>query len=67
MAFPSISTGAYGYPIEQASRTALETVRGFTEKEGRPGEVVFALFSGEDLRTYLDALRGLRQSSQPPD
>ena len=60
IAFPSIGTGAYGYPIEQASRTALETVKGYAEKEGRPGEVVFVLFSEEDLQTYLDALRGPR-------
>lgn len=59
MAFPSISTGAYGYPIVQASRTALETVRGYAEADVRPREVVFVLFSEDDLQTYLHALQKL--------
>lgn len=58
VAFPSIGTGAYGYPVREASRVAVETVRGYAEAEGRPAEVVFVLFSDEDLRTYLDALGG---------
>jgi O-acetyl-ADP-ribose deacetylase (regulator of RNase III) len=33
IAFPSISTGAYSYPIEDASRIALKAVKGFLEKE----------------------------------
>jgi O-acetyl-ADP-ribose deacetylase len=57
VAFPSISTGAYGYPIEKASRVALGAVRRYVEKEGGPAEVVFVLFSEGDLKTYLDALR----------
>ena len=56
VAFPSISTGAYGYPIRKASRIALEEVKGYAEREGRPAEVVFVLFSDGDLRIYLDAL-----------
>lgn len=59
VAFPSISTGAYGYPIEEASRVALETVKKCVEKEGRPAEVAFVLFSKGDLKTYLDALHDL--------
>ena len=56
VAFPSISTGAYGYPIEKASRVAVEAVKGYVEREGRPAEVVFVLFSEGDLRRYLDAI-----------
>jgi O-acetyl-ADP-ribose deacetylase (regulator of RNase III) len=56
IAFPSISTGAYGYPIEEASRIALKTVKEYVEKEGRPAEVVFVLFSESDLKVYLRAL-----------
>ncbi len=52
VAFPSISTGAYGYPIEAASRIALKAVKEFVEKEGWPPEVVFVLFSGRDLEVY---------------
>jgi O-acetyl-ADP-ribose deacetylase (regulator of RNase III) len=55
VAFPSISTGAYGYPIEQASHVALGTVKTFLEKEDRLDEVVFVLFSERALETYVDA------------
>ncbi len=56
VAFPSISTGAYGYPIAEASRVALGAVKKYVEKEGRPGQVTFVLFSEGDVRTYLEAL-----------
>lgn len=56
IAFPSISTGAYGYPIEKASRTALETVKEFLEKEDRLEKVVFVLFSKHDLDIYKGAV-----------
>jgi O-acetyl-ADP-ribose deacetylase (regulator of RNase III) len=59
VAFPSISTGAYGYPMEKASGVALRTVKDFVEKEGRPAEVVFVLFTETDLKVYLQALREL--------
>jgi O-acetyl-ADP-ribose deacetylase (regulator of RNase III) len=55
VAFPSISTGAYGYPIEQASRVALGAVKTFLEKENRLDEVVFVLFSERALETYVSA------------
>jgi O-acetyl-ADP-ribose deacetylase len=56
VAFPSISTGAYGYPIHEASRVALRTVKDFLEKEDGLDEVVFVLFSERDWKIYLDAL-----------
>jgi O-acetyl-ADP-ribose deacetylase (regulator of RNase III) len=52
VAFPSISTGAYGYPVADASRTALKTVKAFLEKEDSLAEVVFVLFSDRDLKIY---------------
>jgi O-acetyl-ADP-ribose deacetylase (regulator of RNase III) len=55
VAFPSISTGAYGYPIRDASRIALRTVKAFLEKDCKLREVVFVLFSESDLKVYLDA------------
>ena len=57
ISFPSISTGAYGYPIEKASRIALSTVKEFLEKEDKLVEVVFVLFSQRDLETYKKAAR----------
>jgi O-acetyl-ADP-ribose deacetylase (regulator of RNase III) len=49
IAFPSISTGAYGYPIEKASKIALKTVEEFLEKEDNLNEVFLVLFSKPDL------------------
>lgn len=51
IAFPSISTSAYGYPIELASKVALKTVRTFL-LEGSPLDVTFVLFTDGYLRTY---------------
>ena len=52
VAFPSISTGAYGYPIEKACKIALKTVKEFLEKEDKLDEVVFVLFTQKDLEIY---------------
>lgn len=50
IAFPSISTGVYSYPVEQAAAIAVETVNRFvTEHTGVIDEVTWALF---DERTY---------------
>ena len=59
IAFPSISTGAYGYPIEEASRIALATVKAFLEKEDRLEKVIFVLFSERDFEVYLKAVKNL--------
>jgi O-acetyl-ADP-ribose deacetylase (regulator of RNase III) len=59
IAFPSISTGAYGYPVEEASGVALRMVKDFVEKEGRLAEVVFVLFTEADLKVYIQTLREL--------
>ncbi|RLI05973.1 O-acetyl-ADP-ribose deacetylase [Candidatus Bathyarchaeota archaeon] len=57
IAFPSISTGAYGYPIEKACKIALKTVKEFLEKEDKLDEVVFVLFTQSDLETYEKAAK----------
>src|SRR5262245_2308059 len=57
LAFPSISTGAYRFPVQDAAGIALGTVSSFLEE--RPGIldlVRFVLFSASDLRVYGDAL-----------
>jgi len=55
VAFPSISTGAFGYPIAEASKVALKTVRAFLEKEDNISEVTFVLYSERDLQIYDEA------------
>lgn len=63
VAFPSISTGAYGYPIDQAARVALQTV--IDVLDAHPDafdEVRFVLFSASDFAAYDDALSTLTSS-----
>jgi O-acetyl-ADP-ribose deacetylase (regulator of RNase III) len=59
IAFPSISTGAYGYPIEDASRIAVRTVKEFLEKEDKLEKVVFVLFSERDFEIYLETAKSI--------
>jgi O-acetyl-ADP-ribose deacetylase (regulator of RNase III) len=55
VAFPSISTGVYAYPIEGASRIALKTVKQFLIDENQLEEVIFVLFTKFDFGVYIDA------------
>ena len=57
IAFPSISTGAYGYPTEEAARVALAAVKDFLEKEDKIDKVTFVLFSDRDLGIYQNAAK----------
>ena len=57
IAFPSISTGAYRYSIEKASRIALTTVKEFLEKEDKLDKVTFVLFTKHDLEVYTQAVK----------
>jgi O-acetyl-ADP-ribose deacetylase (regulator of RNase III) len=67
LAFPSISTGIYGYPIELASKIAVCTVRSSLQKLPAIREVIFCCFSPADLRVYEDVLNETSAILQPPD
>jgi len=58
LAFPSISTGVYGYPIEQAAEVAVATVREALAAGSSVTEVTFACFSEADLAVYEAVLGG---------
>jgi len=65
VAFPSISTGAYGYPVEKAARVALEAVIGFLREHPGSLELVrFVLFTQRDCDAYAAALEELMPSPQ---
>jgi O-acetyl-ADP-ribose deacetylase len=55
IAFPAISCGAYGYPIELAAKVALETVAGVLEHEQSILGVSFVCFSDADYDIYVEA------------
>lgn len=52
ISFPSISTGAYGYPLREACRVALQTIKEFIIHHNKLREVQFILFKLDDLKTY---------------
>lgn len=54
LSFPSISTGAYGFPTERAARIALSIIQDFLKRHTFE-EVRFVLFSERDLKTYEEA------------
>ncbi len=57
VAFPSISTGAYGYPVASAARTAIATVLEFVQgNAGAFEEIRLVLFSAADFDLYARAL-----------
>jgi O-acetyl-ADP-ribose deacetylase (regulator of RNase III) len=64
IAFPSISTGVYGYPIRAAAAVALKTVIEFVEARKGIDLVRFVLFSESDLTVYKETLSGMLDS--PP-
>ena len=59
IAFPSLSTGAYAYPLQQAARIALHTVTTYLRLHGRPELVRFVLFDDRTYEAYADALAAI--------
>lgn len=56
IAFPSISTGAYGFPIERASKIAVREMRSFLDRNGSIG-VTVVCFDGLVYDCYMDAMK----------
>ena len=52
VAFPSISTGAYGFPLERATKIALNETKKFLENDNKIEKVVFVCFGKQALDTY---------------
>jgi O-acetyl-ADP-ribose deacetylase (regulator of RNase III) len=60
LAFPAISCGVYGYPVEEAAPIAIETTLAFLGERPLPERVVFVLFSPEHCGVYQQHLARLR-------
>jgi O-acetyl-ADP-ribose deacetylase (regulator of RNase III) len=59
VAFPALSAGAYGYPLNEAAHVALSTTLDVLRQHDRPAEVRFVLFDERALRTFADRLAAL--------
>jgi len=58
ISFPSISTGAYGYPVAEVARIALRTVVSFLKEQATSiKEIVFVLFDSRAYESYHSALQ----------
>ncbi len=53
IAFPAISTGVYGFPLERGARIALAETRAFLASDDTLAEVVFVCFGQGAYQTYL--------------
>ena len=56
IAFPAISCGAYGYPLQEAAQIAVKTTREFLTDEDKIDKVIFVLWSDEIYEAYLQLL-----------
>ena len=67
ISFPSISTGAYGYPVDLASKVAIDAVIAFLSQSTTSiKEVVFVLFDAQTLGTYASALKEIGEKGGLP-
>jgi len=58
IAFPSISTGAYGHPVDEAAKIAVSTVASFLKEQATSlKDVVFVLFDSRTYQSYCSALQ----------
>ena len=62
IAFPAISTGIYGYPLDQATGIAVRETAGFLAEHESPATVTFVCFSRRALEAYQRALGELASS-----
>ncbi len=57
IAFPAISTGIYGFPIERATRIAVKTVQSFLENNDVIEKIIFVCFDEKAYRVYESILK----------
>jgi O-acetyl-ADP-ribose deacetylase (regulator of RNase III) len=59
VAFPAISTGIYGYPLEAATEIAIDSVAGWLRRHGEIDQVIFCCFGQQVVEAYESALAKL--------
>ena len=70
IAFPAISTGVYGFPLERATQIAVETVSHFLEENALDIKVVFVCFSAQAYQIYqkiIELQQDEENLSAPPN
>ena len=61
IAFPALSTGAYGYPMDLAAERSLSAVREFLLEQQKPEVVRFVLFDGGSFGAFARALEAMAE------
>jgi O-acetyl-ADP-ribose deacetylase (regulator of RNase III) len=59
IAFPAISCGAYGFPLDEAADVAVDTIQSFLDRNGKPKEVFIVCFQSRAKLAFAQALHGL--------
>lgn len=65
IAFPSVSTGVYGYPVELASAIALREIKGFLEDNSTVDRVIVVCFDDETYSVYQKNYREIISKKMP--
>ena len=60
IAFPAISCGVYGYPVEEACSIAVNTACGVLANHNSVKRLIFILFSSDNFQIYVDYLKGIK-------
>jgi O-acetyl-ADP-ribose deacetylase (regulator of RNase III) len=63
IAFPAISTGIFGFPVQRCSEIMLETAMDFMSKNEWPNEILFCLYGQEAFSIFLETLEKLQRGS----
>ena len=62
IAFPAISTGAYGFPLHRATKIAVSEVNKFLQSNNSLEQVIFVCFGQNAYHSYLQVMREMTQS-----
>jgi len=61
IAFPAISCGAYGFPLDEAADVAVDTIQSFLNRNGKPKDVYIVCFQPQAKFAFAQAIRGLEE------